>query len=162
GRVGERRQRPGQADQRHQPRADAVHQPQHVVVGEEALLAATAVVIGPPDLHFAVHGQHPPLLVGMELGGVLAVGTGHAAAYVPLSFRLATVACRTSLANCCPASRKAKSMGPNSSASGTSRARSTSWRTVASILGRSSFRMASMRCWRVGVAGAVVVGVAMA
>ena len=50
----------------------------------------------------------------MELGGIAAIRTGHAAPYLPLFFRLATLACRTSLANSWPASRNSKSMGPNS------------------------------------------------
>ena len=130
GRIGKRHQRPRQTHQRHQPRTDLVHQPQHVVIGKETLLAPAAVVVGPPNLHFAMHRQHPPLLIRVKLGRILAVRTGHAAPYVPLFFRLATLACRTSLANFCPASRNSKSMAPNSSASGTSTARSTIWRTV--------------------------------
>src|SRR5262245_31207412 len=101
-----------------------------------------------------MHRHHPPLLVGVKLGRIVAVRAGDAAAYVPLFFRLATLACRTSLANFCPASRNSKSMAPNSSASDTSTARSTIWRTVASIFGRSSFMRASMRCSRVSSAAA--------
>src|SRR5262249_32966488 len=149
GRIGKRQQSPRQADQRQQSRADFVGKPQDVVIGEETLLAPTTVVIRSPDPHRAMHREHAPRLVGMKRGGVGAVRTSHAAAYVPLFFRLARLACRTSLANCCPASRNSLSMAPNSSASGTSTARSTSWRTVCSTLGRSSFRRASIRCSRV-------------
>src|SRR6266404_5501128 len=162
GRIGKRGQRAGQTDQRHQPRTDLVHQPQHVVIGEKTLLAPAAIVIGPPHLHFPMHRQHPPLLVRVKLGRILAVRTRQAATYVPLFFRLATLACRTSLANFCPASRNSKSMAPNSSASGTSTARSTIWRTASSILGRSSFMIASMRSSRVSTDAVATVRVAMA
>src|SRR5208283_835265 len=148
-RVRKRQQRPRQADQRHQPRTDLVHQAQRVVVRKEALLAPAAVVVGPPNLHDAMHRHHWPLLVGVELCRILTVRAGQAAPDVPLFFRLATLACRTSLVSFSPASRNSKSMAPNSSASGTSTARSTIWRTVASTFGRSSFMMASMRCSRV-------------
>src|SRR6516164_709472 len=153
-RVHKRQQRSRQTHQRHQPRTDLVHQPQDVVIGNETLLAPAAVVIGPLDLHLPMDRQHPPLLIRVELRRILAVWTGYAAPYVPLFFRLATLACRTALANFCPASRNSKSMAPNSSASGTSTARSTIWRTVSSILGRSSFMMASIRCSRVSLAAA--------
>jgi hypothetical protein len=33
-----------------------------------------------------VHREHPPLLIGMELGGIVAVRARHAAAHVPLFF----------------------------------------------------------------------------
>src|SRR5262249_25699467 len=148
GGVGERQQRPRQAHQRHQARTDLVDQPQDVVIRKETLLAATAVVVGPLDLDGAMHRQHASLLVGVKLGRLLAGGAGQAAAYVPLFFRLARLACRMSLTNCCPASRNSKSMAPNSSASGTSTARSTIWRTAASTFGRSSFMIASMRSSR--------------
>jgi hypothetical protein len=82
------------------------------------LLAPAAVVVRPPDLHFAMHRQPRPLLVGVELRRVRAVRAGHAAPDVPLFFRLATLACRTSLTKRCPASRNSRSMAPNSSASG--------------------------------------------
>src|SRR5205823_2429734 len=118
--------------------ADLVGEPQRLVVGQEALPAPAAVIVCPPHLQRPVHREHAPLLVGMELGGIVAVRARHAAAYVPLFFRLATLACRTSLTNSWPASRNAKSMAPNSSASGTSTARSTSRRTVASTFGPSS------------------------
>src|SRR5262245_15500017 len=101
-----------------------------------------------------MYRQQPPALVGMKLGGMLTQGTGEAGAYVALFFRLAKLACRTSLASFCPASRNAKSIAPNSWASGTSTARSTIWRTVCSILGRSCFMMASMRCSRVSLTSA--------
>src|SRR6185437_6670090 len=108
---------------------------QHLIVGEVALVATTAIVIGARQADLAMHGQQPPALVGMELGGMLAQQAGDAGAYVALFFRLAKLACRTSLASFCPASRNLKSMVPNSWASGTSTARSTIWRKVCSILG---------------------------
>src|SRR5262249_45665988 len=154
-------QRPGQTYQRHQPRTDVVHQTQRVIVGNEALLAAMAVVVGPAHLQDAMHGHHRPLLVGVKLRRILAVRAGQAAPDVPLFFRLTTLACRTSLASSCPASRNSKSMAPNSSASGTSTARSTIFRTAASTFGRSSFMMASMRSSRVSFAVADRVGAAM-
>src|SRR5262249_22513075 len=110
----------------------------------------------------AVYRQQPPGLVGMKLGGMLAQATAHAGAYVALFLRLATLAWRTSLANFCPASRNSKSMAPNSWASGTSMARSTIWRTVCSMLGRSCFMIASMRCSRVCLRSAEGGGVDMA
>src|SRR5262249_31989180 len=132
-RVRKRQQRSCQTHQRHQPRADLVDEPQHVVVGNETLLASAAIVIRPPNLHFPVRRQYPPLLIGVKLGRAFAVRAGHATPYVPLFFRLATLACRTSLAKPRPASRNSLSIAPNSSASGTSTARSTIRRTAASI-----------------------------
>src|SRR5262249_17337710 len=147
-----RQQCPCQTDQRHQPRTDRVDQAQHLVVGNKTLLASATIIVRPRDVQRPVHRQDPPPLIGMKLGGIATVPAGDAAPYIPLFFRLATLACRTSLANFCPASRNSKSMAPNSSASGTSTARSTILRTSASILGRSSFRMASIRCSRVSLA----------
>src|SRR5208282_3742270 len=130
------------------PGTNLIHQSQHVVIRKETLLAPAAIVISSLDLHFPMHRQDPPLLIRVKLRGILAMRTGHAAPYVPLFFRLATPACRTSFASFSPASRNSKSMAPNSSASGTSTARSTSSRTAASILGRSSFMIPSMRSSR--------------
>jgi len=68
----------------------------------------------------------------------------------PFFFRLARAACRTSVASFRPASRNSVSMDPNSSASGTSTARSTICRMACSIWGRSCCMMASMRSSRLG------------
>src|SRR5262249_51052997 len=161
-RISKGQQRSSQTYQRHQPRTDLVHQSQRVVVRNEALLAALAIVIGPSNLHHAMDSHQRALLVRMKLRRILAVGATQAAPYVALFFRLTTLACRTSLLSSCPASRNSKSMAPNSSASGTSTARSTIWRTRASIFGRSSFMMASMRSSRVAAAATASLRAVMA
>ena len=76
-------------------------------------------------MHFPMHRHHSPPLIRMKLGGHSHNSARHTAPDVALFFRLATLACRTSVANFCPASRNSKSRAPSSSASGTSTARST-------------------------------------
>src|SRR5262249_52651318 len=148
GSILEWNQRSRQANQGSYPRTDAVAQPQHVVVGTVTAVAALAVVIRPLHMHLAMHRHHAPLLVRVELGDPLAFGADHAAPYVPLFFRLATAACRTSLATLSPASRNSYSMAPNSSCSGTSTARSTMRRKASSSFGRSCCMSSSICAWR--------------
>src|SRR5687767_15124211 len=76
-------------------------------------MAALAVIIGATQLQFPMYQQQPPLLVGVKFGRPLAERARHAATYVALFFRLATVACRPSLTNPNPASRNSYSMAPN-------------------------------------------------
>src|SRR5579885_985117 len=111
-----------------------------------------AIVIRPSQLDLTVQGQQLAGLVRMEFGSVLTVRACHTRTYVPLFFRLARLACRTSLVRRCPASRNSYSTAPNSSASGTSTARSTRRRTASSTLGRSCSINASIRSSRLGSA----------
>src|SRR5262249_4165868 len=111
-------QRPRQAHQRPCSRANAIAQPERLIIRAIAHVAAQAVVVSALHLHFAVHRQHTPLLPRVKLGYVGALLAYHTTADVPLFFRLARLACRTSLANCNPASRNSYSMAPNSSCSG--------------------------------------------
>ena len=74
--------------------------------GPQGDLVLVIHVSGHGDI--AVDGPHLTRLVGVVFGGIVAVRAGDAAPYVPLFFRLATAACRTSLVNCCPASRNSK------------------------------------------------------
>src|SRR6516225_10763439 len=124
-------------------------------------MTALAVVIGPLHMHFSMDRHHPPPLVRVEFGHALAFRAGHAAAYVPLFFRLARLACRTSLATRSPASRNSYSMAPNSSCSGVSTARSTMCRKASSIFGRSCCMSSSIRSSRADAAGLFLLELAM-
>src|SRR5262249_6027505 len=152
GSILKRHQRPRQAHQRPCSGTDAVAQSHHGVVGAITQTTTLAIVVGPPDAHFAMDGNHASALPRVKLGNVVTFVTRHATAYVPLFFRLAKLACRTSLTKFNPASRNSYSIAPNSSCSGTSTARSTIFRTASSTLGRSCCMSSSMRCSRVGAA----------